>query len=745
MARRGILILVAFLALCFRAQADVFRPEAGMRKKLSLNGDWKYSIKDAAAYSDPDFNDASWHTIRVPGDVTAQGVHGARVVWFRKSFKLPADNRFSHLRLTRVLDSAEVWLNGQKLTFPQYPKPLDAGQSGTFARIWSFDWPDAYDISAAIFPGRENVIVVRVVNDPATQTSVFEIHPDVTARNAAGIPGDVYLVQQPDVFISAFTREHPTKISNGRTRHKFFLYVTNDTPAVRRVSVEVSIFDDSSRGIRVFSKTEEAEIGSSGDLIEFKWNTTPTFNALRAVAAIRENGALIDSVALTFHGAIVSTAGGRLTVNGDPFTIRGVHGTPGLLAAGKVVSKNTISNDGAARDIDMLCEAGVNIVHTSHPTIPLMQKASRCGIMIVPVLTTQTYENTLLALKEFSNILFWEISASQTESVYLMASIIAAVDPYRRPISYSGPLRLAAGSRVSKHIDIRAITAVHDKTAVCSQYTAPDNEYLYYLHPWGVKADVSLPAAEYQMFDILHRSWDACMGQRRVQGVVYRKLASSDPRLPGLRQSQSFTRNTDLIAALAYIFADVRVDVTHADTGRFVLNVQSISSFTLRGFTANADGAAAGSRDSLSPGASARFDLGTRAPSRAIIAFMTHNGLARIVKFDLSGPVIDPSLIHFSKPVIAFKTAADAKLTLSITAPDDEAIQGRVSITTDNKSLQIEPAARNITVKAGDTAMVPFNVQVPRTQAPDIRINARLDFKNERRHPRKAQLAVAIR
>lgn len=745
MARRGVFMLVAFLAFSLCARADVFRPESGARKKTSLNGDWKYSIKDSAAYSKPNYNDASWHTIRVPGDVTAEGVRGARVMWFRKKFTLPSDKRFSHVRFARVLDSAEVWLNGEKLTFPQYPARLDERQAGTFARIWTFEWPDAFDISAAALPGRENVLAVRVVNDPATQTDVFAAHPDITARNAAGILGDVSLVQRPDVFVSAFTREHPKKISNGRMRHKFFVFISNDSPDARDLKVEISIFDDTGGGRRMFSKTEQSRVSGSGEIIEFKWNAAPTFHTMRAVATIRENGALRDSVALTFHGTVVSAGGGRLTVNGDPFTIRGAHGTPGLLAAGRSVKKNTLTDNGSDRDLDMLRDAGVSVVHTSHPTVPLMQKAARYGIMVIPVITPKTYENTLLALKEFSNILFWEISASQTESVYLMAATIAAVDPYRRPISYAGPLRLAPGSRASEHIDIRAVTAVHEKTAVCSAYTEYDDEYLYYLYPWGVKADAELPGAGYQMFDALRRSWESCAARKQIQGAVYRSLSSSDPRLPGLRHSQEFTRNPDMIAALAYVFAELRADITRTDTGRYVMSVQSGSACPLRGLSVTVDGRGAGSRDTLASGATAQFNTGGASPSRAVISFASHYGLARSVKLDLTDPMLDPPAIRFSKSAIVFKKAQTAKLTLTITAPDNETIQGRITITADNKSLQIEPAARNITVRAGDTATAPFNVLTPGAAARDIRVTARLDFKNERRHPRKAQLAVSVR
>ncbi len=82
---------------------------------VDLRGKWKFEIGDRAVYSQTDYDDTHWETIRVPGRWEDQGFPGYDgFAWYRKTFKLSGDlkdkNLFLHLG--RIDDCDRVFING---------------------------------------------------------------------------------------------------------------------------------------------------------------------------------------------------------------------------------------------------------------------------------------------------------------------------------------------------------------------------------------------------------------------------------------------------------------------------------------------------------------------------------------------------------------------------------------------------------------------------------------------------------
>jgi hypothetical protein len=107
-------LLTFLLALMLSASA---RAE-DLRKIVSLEGYWKFSIGDDTRWASPSFDDSNWDQIRVPDRWENQGYNEYNgYAWYRKTFKLekiPA-NTTIYLVFGRIDDTDVVYLNGKAL------------------------------------------------------------------------------------------------------------------------------------------------------------------------------------------------------------------------------------------------------------------------------------------------------------------------------------------------------------------------------------------------------------------------------------------------------------------------------------------------------------------------------------------------------------------------------------------------------------------------------------------------------
>ena len=102
-------------------------------------------------WSAPDFNDANWKQMNIPGywaDTDAGNFNGA--AWFRKEINVPASmtGKPAKLELGRIVDADSVFINGQFVGSTGYQYP-----------------PRRYELPTTILKEGNNSIVVRVVNN----------------------------------------------------------------------------------------------------------------------------------------------------------------------------------------------------------------------------------------------------------------------------------------------------------------------------------------------------------------------------------------------------------------------------------------------------------------------------------------------------------------------------------------------------------------------------------------------------
>jgi hypothetical protein len=746
-----LIITLCVLAAAWAAHADTLSLESGVRARLSLNGTWKMRAGDNLKWADPGLDSSAWANATVPGALPpAPSGNGSRVVWLRKTFTAPAGTEYAHLRMDRAMDQAQVWINGRKLTNPAYSKPFEDTQFGVFARIWSFPWPDAFETNGLVNPGRENLIAVRIEDHAERNTKTFQSHPDDTATGAAGILGDVYLIARPPVHISSIERVHPLSLSGQSMDTHLYLLLANETLESQALRLSLTIYADANGGHAVFDEQREITLTPGGELFDFLWKATPSFMPYRAVATVRRGAAIVDTISLRFHGLYVSVERNGLRVNGEPFAMRGVHGNPGLVRAGAHTGSNTLTWEQLDRDLDALRRAGVNTLHTNNPTPRLMTQAMERGIMVVPALTAEYFNETVFALKEHPNILFWEISTDKPNSLYVMASLIAAVDPYRRPVAYRGPIDIAPGDRVARNISMVA-RAARGPGAAAACAAASDqtrNTLPSYMYPWDASGAGVSRAAPAHAAAFLLSTWAACVESGpSPSGGIYTAFTTQSPALPGLRAPDGTAYDPGMKTALRETFRELEPDLYTNAAGSPVLTLRNIAGYTLRNMLIfiGSNARPAGKQSLLAAGR--RFNMTPPNAGRGVVRVesTTHGGLPHSVSINTSEPFFIPDRFRFDTAPASLKPGGQARATVIIANHTGETMKCSITLKHDVNGLTLDAPGRSIIIHPGDTARAVITLHAaPGAKPAAGGVSAILAYDDTRWRPLTATLPVAI-
>ncbi len=130
---------------------------APARELLDFNPAWKLHVGDVPAAAQPDFDDTAWKPVTLPRAWNEDSAfrediadHPTGVVWYRKTFTLPADaaGRKVFLEFEGARQVAEIWINGRR---------LGAHENGINA--FGFDLTDFVQPAPA-----RNVLAVRTDN-----------------------------------------------------------------------------------------------------------------------------------------------------------------------------------------------------------------------------------------------------------------------------------------------------------------------------------------------------------------------------------------------------------------------------------------------------------------------------------------------------------------------------------------------------------------------------------------------------
>jgi beta-galactosidase len=348
----------------------------------SLDGEWRFSwaprpADRAAGFHDPDFDVSEWDTIAVPSNWERQGYgkpHYVNVDYvfpadepivptednpvgsYRREFNVPENwlERQVFVRFGAANSGLYVWVNGTQVGYSEDSK-----------------LPAEFNISPYLKAGN-NVIAVEVFQ--WTSGSYLE---DQDFWSVSGLERSVELIAQPQNRIRDFFAR--TTLDDALTAGVLDLDVEIAGPS-QGLSVHYSVFDG---GELVLSGQDNAleMMRFSAQLPDARQWSAETPNLYELVVELKgAAGATVEAVSQQIGFRRVEVRDGRLLVNGQAITLRGVNRHEHHPETGRVLDAETMT-----KDIELLKRLNFNAVRTSHyPNDPRWYALTdRYGIYVV--------------------------------------------------------------------------------------------------------------------------------------------------------------------------------------------------------------------------------------------------------------------------------------------------------------------------------------------------------------------------
>ena len=365
---------------------------AQVRSERLLEKGWKFTREDAKEFSNPDFNDTDWQSVRVPHDwaiygpfsvendkqnvaitqdgQTAAMEHAGRTGglpfvgtgWYRLEFDVPeySDGKSCRLVFDGAMSNADVYINGHHAAF----------------------WPYGYnsfivDATPYIIKGQPNHLAVRLEN--YNESSRW--YP------GAGIYRNVHLVVTEDAHIPDWgTYIVTTDLANAyaKVQQKTEFSVPQGK-SFSDYRIETTLIDTNGQTVAMDSRqgTKYDEgIFTQDFIIDNPATWTPDQpNLYTSLTRIYEGDILKDEVSNTFGIRTIEIRPDEgFFLNGKKTVFKGVcnHHDLGPLGA--------IANEaGIRRQVRMLKNMGCNAIRTSHnmPAPELVKACDEMGMMLM--------------------------------------------------------------------------------------------------------------------------------------------------------------------------------------------------------------------------------------------------------------------------------------------------------------------------------------------------------------------------
>lgn len=380
MKKNGLL----FVMLCL--SVGTFAQVSG--KKNTFDDNWKFSFGDIPEAKNPSFNDASWRNVDLPHDwsienlpnqeagkvigpfskesigTTATGYTVGGTGWYRKTFTLPANEKFSQslINFDGVYMNSEVWVNGKLVG--NHPYGYTAFQ---------------FDITEFLNPaGKPNVIAVKVKNEGKNSRWY----------SGSGIYRHVWLIQKQSAHIAhdgVFV--NTGSIAENEAVITVLSTVENSATNRAEVKLQIRIIDGKGK-VAATSETPVKSIQTGTQDITQRikvpkaklWSTDEP-NLYTAEISVISNGKVTDNTLTTFGiRTIHFDAKTGFTLNGKPMELKGgdLHHDNGFLGSASI-------DRAEERRVELMKANGFNAIRASHnpPSKQFLDACDRLGIFVM--------------------------------------------------------------------------------------------------------------------------------------------------------------------------------------------------------------------------------------------------------------------------------------------------------------------------------------------------------------------------
>lgn len=444
------------MSIVFSSCASEVRNDI-LRKRTSIDFDWKFIQQDVKNAAAANFDDSSWRTLNVPHDWSIEGTYAednpagiagaylpTGIGWYRK--KLSIENLQDHekyfVEFDGVYMNSDVYINGHHLGNRPYG-------------YISF----SYDITPYLQSGK-NILAVRVDHSKA---------PSGRWYTGSGINRHVWLSKTSKTYIPQYGVKVTTpEVSEKLVKIVLDISVENEVASIKDITIKSSVINADNQ--IVASKSSELSIGDSKNLqqeitLENPALWSPNSPAMYTIQTkLLVDGAEVDAYKTPFGIRSIELRGAKgFFLNGKSIKFKGLsnHHDAGPVGA-------AVPNDVLYHRLKMVKEMGCNALRTTHnPFAPeFYTMCDTLGIMVMDEAfdgwwtpkAKFDYGNYFdkwwkTDLKDFikrdqnhPSVVIWSIgnevrgfTAEQQKEIIDYAKTIDATRPYTQGRGYSAP------------------------------------------------------------------------------------------------------------------------------------------------------------------------------------------------------------------------------------------------------------------------------------------------------------------
>ncbi len=365
------LVVLSCLAVVLHAQK---------RTVINLQNDWKFAREMQSIAQDVTYDDSQWQTVSIPHDWAIYGPFDKEVDkqlvkieqnneqeatektgrtgalpfigvgWYRKKFTLPNDLTAKKILLTfdGAMSNAKVYLNGKFIGERPY------GYSYFY-----------FDISDAVVSNKENVLVVRLENQPFSS----RWYP------GAGLYRKVQLVIKDETSFQHWGHTITTpQISATEAR----VHIASKVHGKDDLHIETEIINAAGKTVATHTTAQQFQDQFVQDIAvenPVLWNTENPY-LYTAILKLYQNETLVDAQEVKFGIRSISyTAANGFMLNGKTTKFKGVCLHHDLGPLGTAVNKAALR-----RQLTILKDMGCNAIRSSH-NMPSLEQLELCDEM----------------------------------------------------------------------------------------------------------------------------------------------------------------------------------------------------------------------------------------------------------------------------------------------------------------------------------------------------------------------------
>ncbi len=424
--------LVAWEPLRSNPSAKETSLDGAWRKRYAGDWTWNYAALKDDSWAAPDFNDASWETVKIPEEAV-EGQKGGHYLYRRKFNFETKPGAKVYLRFDDISNYADIYVNGKKASSQTsvrrrhdwnveggsraggnagkslkemlawrifdrcgIPCPFDLsaipeGESSLMTPIYTgeYQWPMASDISDLLING-ENTIALRLYGCPVKGFWIFKEGSDRAFKSVFGVLGDATLLIDSRPAIASFESEPAGEVDTNGVVARSFKCQIAPSAAKELASMKISLDGD---GAVPMSQSSD---GSWSAILSMKASFS---SHLAKVSALDSSGRVIGERELRFSGMAWELRGKKLFVNGDPYLVRGMNAALGI----EWDNDRKVTRREWLRQLRLYQQLGFNTLRLEGCAPQHAQDALEAGMMVMPVYVPGSCDTTMMAFGNLKN------------------------------------------------------------------------------------------------------------------------------------------------------------------------------------------------------------------------------------------------------------------------------------------------------------------------------------------------------